>query len=141
MVEFQAAPGQRLAQRTLARELTRMLHGEAALESAERITEALFSGSIDALTEADLDQLRQDGMDATEVGAESVGLLAVLADSGLAPSRGQARKLVASGGVRINGVVAADAEVELDFSDALHGRFYLLRRGKKNWHLLVRNSA
>lgn len=135
------APGERQAQKTLAAEVTRLLHGEGALESAVRISEALFSGSIDVLTEADLVQLRQDGMDCTEVGENGVGLLSLLVDSGLAPSNGQARKLVASGGVRINGVVANDPEAELDFSDALHGRFYLLRRGKKNWHLVVRNSA
>ena len=138
MAEFQEAPGQRLAQKTLAESLTRMLHGEEALESAVRITEALFSGSIEALTEADLVQLTQDGMDTTEVHESKVGLLSVLADSGLAPSRGQARKLVSSGGVRVNGSVVEDAEAELDFSDALHGRFYLLRRGKKNWHLLLK---
>ncbi len=141
MAEFREAPGQRLAQRTLAEQVTGMLHGEDALASAVRITEALFSGSIDTLTEADLDQLRQDGMDATEVADDSIGLLAALADSGLAPSRGQARKLVASGGVRVNGTVVEDAEAELSFSEALHGRFYLLRRGKKNWHLLVRDNA
>ena len=139
MAEFQEAPGQRLAQKTLAESLTRMLHGEEALESAVRITEALFSGSIEALTEADLVQLTQDGMDTTEVHESKVGLLSVLADSGLAPSRGQARKLVTSGGVRVNGSVVEDAEAQLDFSDALHGRFYLLRRGKKNWHLLLKS--
>ncbi len=138
LAEFRAAPGQRTAQKKLAEEVTRMLHGEEALESAIRITEALFSGSIESLTEPDLIQLMQDGMDCTEVAEPSVGLLSLLADSGLAPSRGQARKLVASGGVRINGSVADDAEAELDFSDALHGRFYLLRRGKKNWHLVLR---
>jgi tyrosyl-tRNA synthetase len=46
-----------------------------------------------------------------------------------------------SGGVRVNGAVVADPESELDFSDALFGRFYLLRRGKKNWHLVAKNRA
>jgi tyrosyl-tRNA synthetase len=139
--QFQAAPGERLAQKTLAAEVTRMLHGEHALASAERITEALFSGSIDTLTEADLVQLTQDGMDSTLVTEAGIALAAVVADAGLAPSRSQARKLIASKGLRINGLVADDPERELDFSDALYGRFYLLRRGKKNWHLIVRNSA
>lgn len=140
LLAFRDTPGERQAQKTLAAEITRMLHGEAALESAMRISDALFSGSIDALTEEDLVQLKQDGMDCTEVAEEKVGLLSVLADSGLAPSRGQARKLVGSGGVRINGEVVGDPEAELDFSRALHERFFLLRRGKKNWHLLVRNK-
>ncbi|MGE0623584.1 MAG: tyrosine--tRNA ligase [Pseudomonadales bacterium] len=141
MRQFETDPGERLAQRTLAAEVTRMLHGDESLASAQRITEALFNGTIETLTEADLDQLTQDGMDSTPVGESSVALAAVVADAGLAPSRSQARKLIASKGLRVNGVVAEDPEVELDFSDALHGRFYLLRRGKKNWHLIVRNSA
>ena len=135
------APGERVAQKRLAAEVTGLLHGEAKLTSARRITDALFSGSIEALTEDDLDQLRQDGMGSTSVAEPSVGLLSVLVESELAPSKGQARKLVASNGVRINGEIVSDPEVALDFSDALHGRFYLLRRGKKNWHLVVRNPA
>ena len=79
-------------------------------------------------------------MDCTVVDDQSIGLLTLLAEAGLAPSRGQARKLVTGNGIRINGVVVSDPEAELDFSDALHGRFYLIRRGKKNWHLVVRNT-
>ena len=140
MAELAESPHLRGAQRALATEVTRLVHGQQALDSAERITAALFAGELDALTEQDLEQLKLDGMDATEV-APGEGLLAVLAEAGLAPSRGQARKLVASNGVRINGEVCSDAEAQLDFADALYGRFYLLRRGKKNWHLLVKNSA
>lgn len=141
MDAFREAPGEREAQKALAAEVTRMLHGEEALISAQRITGALFNGTLDTLTEKDLLQLQQDGMDTTEVGEASVGLLAVLADSGLAPSRGQARKLIGGNGIRINGALATDPEAELDFSDALHGRYYLLRRGKKQWHLVVRKAA
>jgi tyrosyl-tRNA synthetase len=134
----QAAPEKREAQKTLALEVTRLLHGDKALESAQRITDALFSGGLDSLTEQDLDQLKLDGMDSTTVEADRVGLLALIADSGLASSRGQARKLVAGNGIRINGEVLSDTELELDFSDALFEKYYLLRRGKKNWHLVVR---
>jgi tyrosyl-tRNA synthetase len=141
MGRFRTAPGEREAQKRLAREVTELMHGPEGLDSASRITDALFSGAIEALTETDLIQLQQDGMDSTTVEADTVGLLALLADAGLAPSRGQARKLVAGSGIRVNGRVVDDAEAELDFSDALHGRFYLLRRGKKNWHLVVRNTA
>ncbi len=140
MARFQAAPGEREAQKRLAAEVTRMLHSEAGLTSAQRISDALFRGSVDTLTQSDLVQLQQDGMDTTVVSEASVGLLALLADTGLAPSRGQARKLVAGQGIRINGVVVDDAEAQLDFSDALAGRYYLLRRGKKSWHLVVRNA-
>jgi tyrosyl-tRNA synthetase len=134
----QSAPQEREAQKTLAREVTGLLHGDKALQSAQRITDALFRGGLDSLTEQDLDQLKLDGMDLTTVEADTVGLLALIADSGLASSRGQARKLVEGNGIRINGEVKSDTELELDFSDALFEKYYLLRRGKKNWHLVVR---
>jgi len=137
--QLKNAPQLRAAQRALAEEVTRLVHGEAALESAERITAALFADGIEALTAEDLEQLRLDGMDCTAV-ASGTGLLAALADSGLAPSRSQGRKLVTSKGISINGGVESDPERSLDFSDALHQRFYLLRRGKKNWHLLLKSD-
>ena len=136
-----AAPERREAQGALADELTRLVHGADALGSAQRITQALFGGGLEALTDSDLEQLALDGMGVTEVSAPSVGLLTALTEGGLAASNGQARKLVTGGGVRVNGAVADQAAAELDFSDALYGRFYLLRRGKKNWHMLVKSSA
>lgn len=136
--EMAAAPESRAAQRRLAREVTAMVHGEAAVASAERITRALFDGAVAELAPADLAQLAQDGMDCTAVPGAPVGLLAALADSGLARSRSEARKLVAGQGVRVNGAVESDPQRQLDWQDALHGRFYLLRKGKKHWHMLVR---
>lgn len=138
--EMAAAPQARGAQRRLAREVTAMVHGEDAVASAERITRALFDGSVGALSRADLEQLAQDGMDSTTAGDGPVGLLAALADSGLVRSRGEARKLVAARGVRVNGTVETDVERQLDWSDALPGGFYLLCRGRKHWHLLARGK-
>lgn len=132
------SPELRKAQKRLAEEVTKLVHGRDALGSAQRITDCLFGGSVEALREGDLDQLRLDGMGCIDVAEGRVGLLAALADSGLANSRGAARKLVQGGGVSVNGVKEQDAGRELDFADALHGKYYLLRRGKKNWHLLVR---
>jgi tyrosyl-tRNA synthetase len=138
--ELEAAPGSRPVQRRLAREVTGMVHGADAVASAERIAEALFEGDPRTLSAGDLEQLAQDGMDRTDLAAERMGLLAVLADCGLAKSRGEARKLVAGSGVRLNGEVQTDVEREIDWQDALHGRFYLLRKGKKHWHMLRRTG-
>jgi tyrosyl-tRNA synthetase len=138
--QVEEAPANREAQRRLAREVTAMTHGHEALVSAERIARALFDGDLEALAESDLAQLEQDGMDCTRIREDTIGLLAALADSGLARSRGEARKLVQSKGVSVNGQVQTDAERELRWQDALNGRFFLLRRGKKNWHLLVRTT-
>jgi tyrosyl-tRNA synthetase len=139
--EAALAPQERATQRRLAREVTGMVHGAQALASAERITECLFAGDVHVLSEDDLDQLEQDGMDTTLISEDTAGLLSALVDSGLAPSRGAARKLVQSSGIRVNGLVQTDVEREFDWRDALYGRFYLLRKGKKNWHMLVRKSA
>jgi tyrosyl-tRNA synthetase len=135
-------PERRLAQRRLAQAVTSLVHGPQALASAERISDCLFAGNdINELTEADLRQLQQDGMDATLLAGVRPGLLDVMVDAGLAASRGAARKLVQGNGVRVNGATQTDFARELDWSDALFGRFYLLRRGKKSWHLLVRDDS
>ena len=139
--ELREAPGKRTAQTRLAEEVTELVHGRPALRSARRITGCLFRGALELLEQGDLEQLRLDGMDCTEVPAGRVGLLAALADAGLAGSRGAARRLVEAGGISVNGAVQEDAGRILDFSDALHGRYYLLRRGKKSWHLLDRNRV
>ena len=140
-VAVQSDPQSRAAQLRLAEHVTELVHGPEALGSARRISGCLFGGSLDALTESDLEQLKLDGMDCTELAGDSLGLLSAAAESGLAPSRGAARKLVQSKGLSVNGVVQGDSERDLDWSDALFGRFYLLRRGKKNWHLLVRDRG
>ena len=67
LAEHNAAPHERAAQRVLAREATRIVHGPDALASAQRLTTALFSGRVAELTEEDLEQLRLDGIDCTEV--------------------------------------------------------------------------
>lgn len=131
---------QRVSQRRLAEEVTRLVHGAGAVESARRITDCLFQGELTALTESDLDQLRQDGMGCTVLPDSAIGLLTAMVDADLAPSRGAARKLVQNNGVRVNGIVQIDQDRELDWQDALYGNYYLLRRGKKNWHLLVRDK-
>ncbi|MDP6829195.1 MAG: tyrosine--tRNA ligase [Pseudomonadales bacterium] len=139
--EVSEHPERREAQKRLATEVTRLVHGADALASAERISASLFGGDLAVLEKSDLEQLRLDGMDATDPGGSSFGLLAVMVDCGLAKSRGAARKLVSGGGVRINGVPVSDPGIELDWSDALFGCYYLIRRGKKNWHMLVRETG
>ena len=139
--EMEASPHLRMAQKRLAKEMTRLVHGEEALTSALRITRCLFEGDLTGLSPEDLQQLRLDGMDCTALADAGSGLLACLVEARLASSRGAARKLVDSGGVSVNGEVQRDTERFLDWSDALFGRYYLLRRGKKSWHLLVRNAA
>ncbi len=133
-------PGRRGAQRLLAREVTRLVHGAPGVEAAERITAALFSGEVAGLGAEDLQQLRLDGVGCTEI-ATGTPLTTAMADGGLAPSRSAARRLIASGGVSVNGVVARDVEQALAADAALHGRYHLIRRGRKAWHLAVHEGG
>ncbi len=136
-------PGMRTAHISLAVELTRLVHGEDGLKAAERITEAMFTNSLSSLSEVDLEQLAQDGMSSTRIDAQETRLLDVLVDSGLAVTPrgevtiGQARKLIKSNAVSVNGVKISSDDEMLTRSAALHGRFYIIQKGKKQHHLVV----
>ena len=129
-------PGSREAQRLLASEVTRIVHGERGLRSALRITDALFSGSLESLTEVDFEQLALDGIDCTTIESDS-GLVAVMARTPLARSRTAARQLVRSRAVRVNGQLTEDTECTLSRANARYGRYHLIRRGRKSWHLVA----
>jgi len=136
------AQGKKSAQAILAREVTRLVHGDEGVEAAERISEALFSGSLDKLTENDMGQLALDGMPCTDVEVEGLSLIDALVDSGLAltprgeVTQGQARKFIRDGAVRVNGEQQRDDGFALNRASAYFGCFHLLRRGKKHFHLL-----
>ena len=135
-------PGQRTAQVALAREITRLVHGETGLNAAERITAALFSNSLNELAKADLEQLAQDGMPSSSASG-NVALVDVLVSSGLAVTpkgevtAGQARKLIQGNSVSVNGEKQVDVDLTLTNEGALFGRFFVIQKGKKHHHLLV----
>ncbi len=138
-----ALQGRKTAQGVLAAEMTRLVHGEEGLEAARRISEALFSGDAGALSEGDFAQLALDGMPCTYIEEEALPLAEVLVRTGLALTPrgevtiGQARKFLQEGAVLVNGAKAQDAAAELSRSASLFGRYCLLRRGKKHFHLVA----
>jgi len=132
------AAGRPEAQEILAREATLLVHGMVGLESALRITQSLFNGEIGALTESDFLQLKQDGLPSTLEVTESLSLVDVLVKSGLAASNKMAREFIVNGAVSINGVKLLDPSAVLSWEQALFGRYLLLRRGKKYFHLSYR---
>lgn len=134
-VEVAEQPQRRAAQRRLAEAVTGLVHDSEGLAAAKRISGALFGGAIRSLTESDLEQLRQDGISCTTITDDR--LLAVLVESPLAHSRGAARKLVQSKGIRVNDALIEATDAILEPDAALHGRYHLIRRGKKAWHLAV----
>lgn len=123
------------AQYVLAEEVTRMVHGESGLEAAKRITQSLFAGTLSELTASDFAQLAQDGMPTITLSPEA-DLQQALVSAELVPSRGQARTMISSKAVSVNGAKQEDAEYQFTDSDKLHGRFTLLRRGKKHYCLI-----
>ena len=133
-------PERREGQRLLAQETTRLVHGEAALESALRIASALFDGEVRALGQDDIAQLERDGIAKSAV-ALGTGLLDAMVAAGLAASNGAARRLVSGGGVRVNGALVEDPAMRLESASALFGRYWMIRRGKRHWHLLVRRET
>lgn len=125
--------GRKQAQQVLANELTELVHGKAALAAVQRISEQLFSGDVARLGESDLAQLAQDGMPSSTVCGET-DLVTLLVSCGLANSRRIARELLAAGAISLNGVLKQDEQ--LSANDRLFGRYLLLRRGKKQYHLM-----
>ncbi|MFJ5359406.1 tyrosine--tRNA ligase [Pectobacterium sp. CHL-2024] len=123
------------AQYVLAEEVTRMVHGEAGLEAARRITQSLFSGALQDMTQDDFAQLAQDGMPIIEL-ENGADLQQALVSAELVPSRGQARTMISSNAVTINGEKQADPEYTFSDADRLFDRYTLLRRGKKYYCLI-----
>ena len=136
------AAGRGHAQRLLAASLTEWVHGAAGLRAARRISEALFGGRLLSLSARDMLQLERDGMPRTEVSGDAISLVDALVRSGLARTSkgevtaGQARKLIAASAVEVNDAKIIDPAHALTRSSALNGRYHVLRRGKKQFHML-----
>ncbi len=140
IAELEAAvrerPGAREAQRTLAADVTTLVHGAAATEAVIAASQALFGrGELDALDERTLEAAVAELPRATaQVGDPVVDLLVA---SGLVASKGAARRAVAEGGAYVNNVKVTGEDATLGADDLLHGRFALLRRGKKTLGVAV----
>lgn len=124
-------------QNILAQKVTAMVHGEKGLASAQRITEALFSGDLSALDESDLAQLAQDGLPATKVEGAEKSLIELLTSCELAKSNKMAREFTKNGAVSINGEKQTDSEAILQKSDALFGKYTVIKRGKRLFNLFI----
>ncbi|KZX58443.1 tyrosine--tRNA ligase [Halioglobus sp. HI00S01] len=130
------------AQSVLAREVTRLVHGDEGLAAAERITESLFSGSIEGLSESDLDQLRLDGLPSSAVARSEFPetVTQLLTEAGMASSGKQVKDALGRNAVLVNNQAIGweqNADVAACFtSDAARfGRYYLVKLGKKKYHL------
>lgn len=133
-------PGKRVAQQRLAAELTRLVHGIEGLAVAQRATAIFFGGEIEQLNDAQLTQIFADvpsrELSRTRLDEEGLGLLDALVESGLAKSKGEARRCVTQGGAYVNNRRVASPELRLSAADLASESVLVLRAGKKNYALL-----
>ncbi|MBX3362960.1 MAG: tyrosine--tRNA ligase [Phycisphaeraceae bacterium] len=133
-------PGQRIAQRTLAREATTLLHGKSEMENAESAAKALFSGDVASLPENLLEEVLASAPSSVHnkslLSGDGGGVLLVdlLVEVGLASSKRESREFLTNGAVSVNGRKAS-ADERLTTSHLLHGRIAVLQRGKKARHV------
>jgi len=132
-------PERREAQRALAHEVCTLVHGETEARRAVAAAKALYSEEIAALDEATLLEVCADAPTSTVPRTELDGgmtLVDALVTSGLAPSKGRARTTVAQGGAYVNNRRVDDTDARLVSTDLLFGRYLILRRGQRDYHLL-----
>lgn len=134
--ELTMRPEKRIAQRELARHVTRLVHGDDAVVAAEKITEALFTGDVTQLSEVELVEALKEMPTAVLDDLEEIGLLDLLITAKAAPSKRQARQDIESGAVYVNGVRQTAVDTLITREQRLHGKYVVLRRGKKNYYLV-----
>jgi tyrosyl-tRNA synthetase len=127
-------PEKRYAQKLLAEEITKIVHGESELLKAIKVTQALFSGEVSNL---DLDEIEMGfkHLDSIEV-TEEIPLIDALIKLNLAQSKRQARELINGNAVSINGVKNNDLDLVLSKSIALHSKYIIIRKGKKKYAVI-----
>lgn len=141
--EDKAREGRPQAQRMLAEEVTRLVHGDKGLEAAQRITQALFSGDITTLSEQDLEQIKQDGLPSATVersALEGQAMTSMFAEAGMVKSGKQVKDALGNSAVWINGEACSEADnmnlpARFAADKALFGRFFMVKLGKKNHFL------
>jgi tyrosyl-tRNA synthetase (EC 6.1.1.1) len=128
-------PEKREPHRVLAREVTRMVHGEDALRRAERATRVLFGEEIGDLNLKEILEIFSD-VPSKEISKEKIGgdgypLVDLLVEVGLFPSKGEARRAISGGGVYINNVRVTDMHAKVSVSHAVEGKVIIFRKGKR----------
>lgn len=136
----QAEPEKRKAQRELARHVTALVHGETALDKAVRASEVLFGKEIEGLSVQEILDIFADvpstELEKSKLDGDGFTLGDALVIAGLAPSKGEAKRLVQSGGVSVNNRRVDDARKSISVSDFIDGQVLVLRKGARHYHLI-----
>lgn len=134
-VEVAEQPHKRKAQKRLAEEVTRFVHGEEALKDAQRITEAFFMEDFTSLSAKQIEQSFKN-MPQHQAAALPENLAVWLVDTGIVNSRRQSREFIENGAISINGEKIIDIDYTLQAEEAIDGKYFIVRRGKKNYYLV-----
>jgi tyrosyl-tRNA synthetase len=129
-----------MAQIALASEMTLMIHGETGLQSAQQASDVLFGGSLDGLSVSDIEDIFAD-VPKTEFSralfaSDGPSMGDLLVESGLCASKSEARRLTDSGGITVNNERCNDIRQPVGTDLLIGGKFLILRKGKKNFHLV-----
>ena len=127
-------PEKRLAQKVLAEEITKIVHGEKELKKAIKVTEALFSGDVSDL---DIEEIEMgfSNLDSIEITDEKP-LIDCLIDLNIASSKRQARELITSNAITVNGNKETDLDFLVKKENALHQKYTIIRKGKKKYSII-----
>lgn len=126
----------RKAQKALAEEMTRLIHGQESLDQAIKITEALFNGEIQNLTADEIIQGFKDVPSYDHTSKEDINIIDLLIAAKIAPSKRQAREDVSNGAVYLNGERVTELDYTVTEKDRIEGQFTVIRRGKKKYYLI-----
>ncbi|GAB5562924.1 MAG: tyrosine--tRNA ligase [Synoicihabitans sp.] len=138
--ELTNAPGARAAQKALAAAVTTLVHGAEACEDAKKASTIMFGGGLEGISEAVFEDVVGEvpTTDAPhdQFTGEGTNLIDLVVQSGLCPSKGQARKDITAGGIYVNNERSNDITRNLTSVDLLFGKYLLLRKGKRNYAVL-----
>ncbi len=134
------APEKREAQKRLAQEVTRMVHGEAELQKATQASQVLFGGEVAHLSASDVldifSEVPSSDLPRTSFEGDGLSIIDAVLAAGFATSRGAARRLVEGGGIYVNNRRATDPQARLDLSVLIDGQYQVLRKGTREYHLI-----
>jgi len=144
ITDHELAPQERILQKNLAAELTKLVHSEEDLNFAIRATEILFGNAttevLKSLNEAQLLQV-MEGVPTAKISkatlANSYDLIDLLVETNIFPSKGEAKKMFVAGGLGLNKTKIAPEKTSIDAQDLLQGKYLLLQKGKKNYYLVI----
>lgn len=128
-------PWKRAAQKKLAAEVTKFVHGEAGLQEAQMITDALFSGDIKSLSVKQIEQGLKNAPSA-EAADESKNIVDFLVDTKIESSKRQAREDIKNGAIYVNGDRQRDIDFDVDPDSAIEGKYVIIRKGKRKYTLV-----